>query len=100
MNFKYEHSGSSNNLNDSPSSNTNDTILMNAKLLILFSKIQNDLTHLMAIEIIQRRSVDEPHLAEKFDSNMFRIRRSIVELINLNLIIKSNGIYKVNRDFM
>jgi hypothetical protein len=100
MNYKYEHPGSTNNLNDSSSSNTNDTILMNAKLLILFSKIQNDLTHLMAIEIIQKQDVDEPFLVDKFNTNIFRIRRSIVELINLGLILKSNGVYKVNNAYM
>ncbi len=100
MNYKYEDSGSKNSLNEPQSNHACDTILMNAKLLILFSKIQTDLTHLMAIEIIQQQKVDEPYLTEKFDSNIFRIRRSIVELINLNLIIKSNGSYKVNREFV
>jgi hypothetical protein len=95
---------SSGNVIDLPctqSYSVGETILMTSQLLILFSRIQDDLTHLVAIEIIQQNKiVNEFNLAQKFNKNIFKIRRSILELIDFGLIKKCNDSYKLNKSML
>ena len=76
------------------------SIPMNAKLLVLFSQIQIELTHQIAIEILQTKTVNESELSKKFNTNIFLIRRSILELVKLGLLKKLATGYKLNQNIV
>jgi hypothetical protein len=73
-----------------------EMVLMNANLLQVFAKIENDTTHQVALEIIKYwQQIDLQNISENLGISIFCVRRAIIELEKLGLLSHQNHRYKL-----
>ncbi len=73
-----------------------EAILMNASLLKIFAEIRDDITHQVALEILQSAAQPEAqHIAHKLGFSDFCVRRALLSLARLGLLNHSDHHYQL-----